>query len=271
MAGAGAKVKSSWAVCVVVAAGLVAAAPATAQLPDDAFRANPDKAGVGTHLTADLRISEDPQADGQAPRHIFIDLAAGFLSDSRARSERCSLEQAAALECPDSSKIGSGIAHATLIHVSGASQPLVADVEAFLAPPQQFGDLSGVVFQIEERTTGQPATIIGRVVRTIDSPYGIGFWAENLDELSADVPPGFSVRVDRLTSTIGASHTVRKKAYKYVRRNGKKKRVGYYKNIRYDLTTNPRKCPSSGWPWSVRIVYLDGTESVRQSSMACSP
>ncbi len=55
-----------------------------------------------------------------------------------------------------------------------------------------------------------------------------------------------------------------------MRRNGKKKRVGYYKKVRYDLLENPQTCPSGGWRWSVRMVYPNGAESLREDSMPCS-
>ncbi|MDQ3935195.1 MAG: hypothetical protein M3340_11270 [Actinomycetota bacterium] len=247
------------------------AAPATAQVPGDAVRAQPSKAGVGSHLLGDLRVSEDPKAGGQSPRQLFVSVAAGFKGDARARSETCSSQRAAGFDCPGNSKIGTGTANATLVHNGGAfaPQPLVADMEIFLAPPQQSGDVGGVVLQVKERSTGQRATVTGRLVK-LGAPYGLGLQFENLDPLTAGAPEGFHIRVERVQTDIGASRTVKKKAYRYVRRNGKKKRVAYYKKIRYDLVRNPRTCPSGGWPYAVRLVYPNGAESVREASMECT-
>ena len=255
----------------VVVVCVATAAAAGAQVPGDAIEADPNKAGAGTHLIGDLRVKDDPQSGGQSPRQIFINVAAGFKADSRSRSETCSQERAAGFNCPGNSQVGTGTANAALVSNSGAfsETPLLADVKLFLAPPQQSGDVAGVVLQVKERSTGQQATTTGRVVK-IGAPYGVGLRFENLEPLTAGAPDGFHIRVDRVQTDIGASRTVKKKAYKYVRRNGKKKRVAYYKKIRYDLLKNPRTCPSGGWPYSVRLVYPNGAESVREATMECS-
>jgi hypothetical protein len=236
-----------WATGLLAAAALAVAAPAPAQVPGDAVRAVPNTAGAGSHLIGDFRVADDPQSGGQSPRQIFINVAAGFKTDSRARSETCSEQQAAAFDCPENSKIGAGFATATLITGAFAPLPLVADMAMFLAPPQQPGDVAGAVLQATVRNSGQRATTTGRVVK-LSSPYAFGLWFENLDPLTSGLPPGF--RVDRIYGDNGASRTVKTK--------------------RYDLITNPQTCPSGGWPYSVRLVYPNGAESVRDASTDCS-
>lgn len=243
-----------WATGLLAVAALAVAAPAPAQVPGNAVWANPNNAGAGSHLIGDFQVSDDPQSSGQAPRQIFINVAAGFKPDSRARSETCSEQQAAGFDCPVDSLIGTGFTNATLVDDFGAlpGLPLVADVEMFLAPPQQPGDVAGAVLQIKVRSSGQRATTTGRVVR-VAAPYGLGLWFDNLEPLTSGAPPGFHVRVDRIWGDNGASRTVEKGDTE----------------IRYDLLTNPQTCPSGGWPYSVRLVYPNG-ESERDASMDCS-
>jgi hypothetical protein len=271
MTGGSTKSVRRWPACVLAATALGASAPAAAQVPGDAVRADPMTAGAGSHLLTDLRVSDDPKAGGQSPRQAFINVAAGFKYDGRARSETCSQQRAAGFDCPGNSKIGTGTANVTLVDNVGAlaPQPLVADVELFLAPPQQAGDPAGVVMQVRERGSGQRATTTGRVVK-VGAPYGLGLRFENLDALGAGAPEGFRIRVDRVQTEVGASRTVKKKAYRYVRRNGKKKRVAYYRKVRYHLIRNPRTCSDGGWPYSITLVYPNGAESVREGTMACA-
>ena len=248
---------------------LLAAAPAAAQVPGDTVRVDPREAGAASHQLLDLRISEDPQANDESPQQAFINVAAGFKFDSLARKETCSAARAAAVDCPGDSKIGTGTTQATLISNGDVfpRQPLDVAIEVFLGPPQRSGDLAAVVVQFVERSTGQRGTTTGRVVR-VGAPYGIGLRFENLASAAA-APDGFRVRVDRIRTDVGAFLIRKKAAYKYVTKNGKKRRVKYIKRVRHDLTRNPKTCDGS-WAYSVRLVYPGGRESVREASMPCT-
>jgi hypothetical protein len=254
------------AIAVVLAAALAAAAGA--QAPGDAVRVDPNKAGIASHFLVDVRVSEDPKAAGRSPTAAVIGSSAGFKFDPRARSERCSAERAKGFDCPANSRIGTGTANATLVHNGGvfAPQPLVIDVQAFLAPAQQSGDLAGMVLAFKERSSGQQGTTTGRVVKS----GGVEVRFEDLAG-AAQAPDGFTLRVDRIQLDVGASRTEKVTVCcKTVRRNGKKKKVRYKKKVRRDLIRNPRTC-SGSWPYQVRLRYSASDESVRDGSVACTP
>jgi len=252
----------------LLAISLLAAAPAAAQVPGDVMRVDPSAASAGSHLLLDIRASEDPTAGGESPEKAFLNIAAGFKLDRLARKETCSAKPAEGFDCPGDSKIGSGVAQATLISDGGVfpPQPLEASIEVFLGPPQQSGDLAAVVVQFTEQSTGQRGTTTGRVVR-VGAPYGLGLRLENLASAAA-APDGFHVRVDRIRADVGASLRRKKTAYRYVTRNGVRKKVKYYKKVRHDLVRNPRTCDGA-WEYSVRLTYPGGRESVREASMPC--
>ena len=242
----------------------VLAGAAVAQVPGDPVRVNPSRAGAASHLIVDVRASEDPAAGGRSPQSAVLSAATGFKFDPRARPERCSAERAKAFDCPTASRIGTGTANATVSN-GFFSQPVTIDVNAFLGPPPQSGDVAGVVLQFRERSTGQRGTTTGRVVKT-------GGLEVRFDDLSgaAQPPDGFTVRVDRIQLDVGASRTERVTVCcKTVRRNGKKKKVKYKKNVRRDLIRNPRTCGGS-WPYQFRLRYSASDESVRDGTVACT-
>jgi hypothetical protein len=243
--------------------------PASAQVPGDALRVDPDKAGAASHVLLDVRSSEDPQANGESPQQAFINFAAGAKFDPNARAATCSAAQAKEFNCPADSKIGDGTADATVTTDTGVFvQNVQADVQIFLGPPQQSGDVGAVVAQFREPQSNQRGTTTGRIVK-VAAPYGLGLRFEDLSSAAA-APQGFRVKVNRLRTDVGAFRIVKKKAYKTVRRNGKKRKVKYYKKVRVDLIRNPKSC-SGSWPYQVRLVYPGGRESVRDGTIGCTP
>lgn len=253
-----------------VSCAALLAVPATAQVPGDPVRVEPNAAGKGSHMIVDLRGSEDPAAGGRAPQQAVIAAAQGFKFDPRARSDRCSSDEAKAFNCPAASKIGSGTADATASN-GVITQAVVADVSVFLAPPAKSGDAGGAHVQFKERSTGAQGSIFGRVVKLGSSgTFGLEVRFEDLSSANAAAPQGFTVRLDRLRADVGAfRHEKVTVCCKTVRKNGVKKKVKYRKKIRRDLIRNPRTCNGS-WPYQVRLRYSQTDESVRDGSVACT-
>ena len=215
-----------------------------------------------------MRVSEDPQGNGRSPQSAHFLTAAGFKFDTRARSERCSAERAKGFDCPANSKIGSGTANGSASN-GVFTQALVIDIEMFLAPPPQSGDLAGIVIQFKERSTGQRGMTTGRVVKAA-APFGTAVRFDDLGAAAAEAPEGFTVRIDRLQSNVGASRKVKVTVCcKTVRRNGRRVRVKYRKTVTRHLITNPKTCTGS-WPYQVRVRYSSTDESVRDGTVACS-
>lgn len=250
-------------------AGLLAV-PATAQVPGDAVRVDPNVAGRGSHLIYDLRASEDPVAKGRAPQAASLLAAQGFKFDPRARADRCTADEAKAFNCPGDSRIGSGVADATASN-GVISQAVVADVSVFLAPPAQSGDAGGAYVIFKERSSGSQGWIFGRIVKLGSSgPFGLEVRFDDLSTANAAAPDGFTVRLNRLQADVGAfRHEKVTVCCKTVRRNGKKKKVRYKKKVRRDLIRNPLTCDGA-WEYQVRLRYSPTEESVRDGSVACA-
>lgn len=250
-------------------AAALLAVPAAAQVPGDPVRVDPATAGKASHLVVDVRSAEDPKAGGRSPQSAVLAAAQGFKFDPRARSDRCSAEEAKAFDCPANSRIGTGTAQATVSN-GVVSQPVTVDIRVFLAPPPRNGDVAGVVLQFKERSTGQQGSTTGQIVRT-SGPLGLEVRFEDLGSAGAGAAPeGFTVRVDRLQADVGASRTEKVKVCcKTVTRNGKKKRVRYLKKVVRNLIRNPRTCDGA-WEYQLRLRYSSSDESVRDGSVACS-
>ena len=249
-------------------AATAAAIPAAAQIPGNAARVDPATRGKPSHLLIDLRVSEDPKAGGRTPQSAVLATPAGFKLDTRARAERCSAEQAKAFNCPANSRIGTGTADATASN-GVFSQAVVADIEMFLAPPLKSGDIAGVVIRFKERSTGQQGSASGRIVKAA-APFGTEVRFEDLGSATGAAPEGFTVRVDRLRSDVGASRKQKVTVCcKTVTRNGVKKKVKYKKNVTRHLITNPKTCDGA-WEYQVRLRYSESDESVRDGAISCS-
>jgi hypothetical protein len=231
-------------------------------------RVDPPVAGKASHVILDLRFSDDPQSKGRTPQSGSTAFAAGAKFDPRARSERCSDERAKGFDCPANSRIGTGTTDITASN-GPFSQQLVADAQFFLAAPVQSGDVAGVVVTVKERSTGQQASITGRIVKA-GAPFGLAVRFDDLESSTRQAPEGFTLRVDRIQANVGAFRYEKVTVCcKTVRKNGKKRKVKYKKKVRRDLITNPRTCAGS-WPYQVRTRYSASEESVRDGTVACT-
>jgi hypothetical protein len=263
-------VRRPLAIAALAVAGLLAV-PATAQIPGDPVRVEPNGAGKASHLLVDVRGSEDPKANGRAPTQFAISATQGFKFDTRARADRCSDSEAKAFNCPGDSRIGSGVANATASN-GVITQAVTADVSIFLGPPRQSGDAAGVVVQFKERSSGSQGSIFGRIVKLGSSgPFGLEVRFDELGTANEAAPEGFTVRIDRLQAEVGAARTEKVTVCcKTVRKNGVKKKVKYKKKVRRDLIRNPKTCDGA-WEYQVRLRYSASDESVRDGSTTCSP
>jgi hypothetical protein len=249
-------VRSLICACVVLAL-VPAAAAAQVQLV-------PNRAGQPSQL----RVDVDPSALGipsEVPRSAVLAVAHGFRFDRRARSAPCSLVQASAFDCPESSRIGRGSA---VVVVSGAIVPggsmeLTATIDVFMAPPFARGDFFGVEVQVSEPRFGQRGRFQGRLLPVNDPRFGAEL---RFDSFAAvPVPPGVTVDLRRLQLTVGARRTVvrRRVVRRRVRRGGRvvvRRRV-VRRRIRYHLIRNPRSCPGS-WPYELRLGFSSGDRTI---------
>ncbi|HEX8065782.1 MAG TPA: hypothetical protein VF520_04555 [Thermoleophilaceae bacterium] len=253
----------------LLAVVLAVAVPASAQVPGDPAHVEPAKAGKPSHAFLDLRLSEDPQSNGENLTSFVVAAQRGTKLDPKAVAELCSDARATAVDCPGKSKVGSGKVYITASNAF-TTVPLTVDLELFLAAPKQSGDLRSVVVQFKEPQSGQQGILRGRLVPLASGPFG---YELRFDDMSAASKPpegsNVTIRVERLTSEVGAFRYERKKAYKTVKKNGVKKRVKYYRKIPHNLITNPKTCDGA-WEYQIRIGYPGGRESVRDASTPCT-
>jgi hypothetical protein len=225
--------------------------------PPDAAKMVPNVAGKGAKLVLDVK----PPASSQSPSSAVLSIARGFRFDRRARKQRCSDEQAANFNCPEASRVGRGTADVTATGpiFPGGSQKYVAKIDVFLTHPQQRGDIAGFVVQVSESTTGVRGSGRARLVRHRSGPYGSQLRFDSIPA-SPSLPPGFSVRVDRIQVRLGASRRIR------VRRrvHGRTRRV----RKRVYLIRNPRTC-SGSWPYALHVAYSDGHSEDYVGGVTC--
>ena len=216
----------------------------------------PAIAGKPSHVSVEASGAAAGSND-ELPSAVVLRIAQGFKIDRRARSKRCSKQQAADFDCPDRSRIGRGTAdvtvHGPLLGPNGRSG--TAKIEAFIAARKTKADIAGVVVQISESQTGERGTGTGRLVRLpSNGTFGAELRFDDFPEV--DPPPGYRVELDRLTFRAGAKRVV------------KKKRDGVVKKRRFNLIRNPRTCAGS-WPYEVRVTFSGG-DQVRTGSVPCT-
>lgn len=209
-------------------------------------------------------------SNDEIPRSVVLRIAQGFKIDRRARSKRCSAQQAADFDCPARSRIGRGTADVTargpLLGPDGRSA--TAQIEAFIAPRKTKADLAGVVVQISEPSTGERGSGTGRLVRLpSNGTFGAEIRFDDFPEV--DPPSGYSVELERLTFSAGAKRVLKKRRTIKKRVNGEIVRKTVIKKRRFYLIRNPRTCAGS-WPYEVRVAFPTEPEEVRSGSVPCA-
>ena len=227
----------------------LAAVPAVAAAPVAKLTVNPNKAGRGTTATLDV----NPPRANQNPRTGSLRVVRGVKFDPRARSAKCTRQQATSHKCPAASRIGGGTARATVKSTTGTFPPteVTADINLYLMPPQQQGDLAGVAVHFKVRANGQEGHAIGRVTKLDTGPYGLQTTFGQLDAVKP--PSGFTAHLDHMHFVFGASRTVTT--------NGK--------TVTYHLIRNPKTCDGS-WEYQVRLGYPSGGPVVFNGSGPCT-
>lgn len=239
-----------------LALALLAALPASAQAaeaPAGAVQLVPNAAGRASALEVNLGpevLAQAPQ--GNPPNAVSLLGTPGLKIDARAVAARCDDAAADRFDCPAASRIGSGSAQgrAEGALVPGGRFDFTASIDVFLSEARQPGDLAGVVLQVSEPQSGQRFNAKGRIRR--DAAFGWETRFEGLSGGGEQLPPGVTVKLDRITLRVVARRTVRRRVT--VRRNGKRRRV--VKRVRYSLLTNPRTC-TGNWPYRLRVEYSD--------------
>ena len=167
-------------------------------------------------------------------------------------------------DCPEASRIGRGTAQgrAEGPFVPGGSFAFTATIDVFLAPAREVGDFAGVVVLVREPQSNQRFSGRGRILMIANGPFGTETRFEGLSG-AGQLPPGVTVKLDRVEMRVGAKRTVRRRVT--VRRNGKRRRV--IKRFRYSFLTNPRTC-SASWPYRLRVEYPSRTDDF-DGNVAC--
>ena len=242
---------------------LAPASASAADAPPGSATLVPNTAGRASALEVDLGADVlAPQGSNETPRAISLLGTRGLKIDRRAVSARCDDAQADQFDCPAASRIGTGSArgYAEGALVPGGRYDFTAQVTVFLAPPRQAGDTAGVVVQVTEPGSGQRYSAKGRIFRNAD--FG---WETRFEQLAGggQLPPGVTVKLERVQLRIQADRTVRKRVT--VRRGGKRRSV--VKRIRYSFLTNPRSC-TGAWPYRLRAEYADRVDEYN-GTFAC--
>jgi hypothetical protein len=206
---------------------LVAAAPAAGEkFKPGSLRLTPDTTHSASKLVVNAGFDQEAGARLEA---YNVDIARGFRFDPRAVAKRCTVQQAQASSCPAASRIGSGSAKVTI-----TGQRSTFGVDFYLTPPQQHGDIAGLVLSVHQAGNASGFSLIGRMVRLAHGPYGLEL---RFADAGKQLPAGIDVQLNRIHAKIGARHAG------------------------HSLLTTPRACTRAGWPFRMFVAYSTGTET----------
>ena len=242
------------------------AVASAAEAPPGAVSLSPNVAGKGTHLRVDVGSDVLAQnSGGERPRSLSLFGTRGLKIDPRAVRSRCTDAQADAFDCPASSRVGEGSAQgrAEGVIIPGGGFDFTAKIDVFLTAPRERDDVAGVVLLVSEPQSGQRFNAKGRILKVAGGTFGSETRFEGLSGGGGELPPGVTVRLNRVEMRVGASRVVRKRVT--VRRNGQRRRV--IKRVRYSFLTNPRTCTGS-WPYRLRVEYPNRTDDF-DGNVAC--
>jgi hypothetical protein len=196
---------------------------------------DPKEPGAGTRATIDLHGSGKINA-------VILRMARGTGFHNRAVARRCRNAQAAADDCPAGSRVGGG--RATL-QAEPRGDRVAVDIDLYLAPRRRSEDAAGLV--MVTRAAGRTGYGTGRVF-----------------ELNPDIYPqkGLQLQLERVRrANFGLGirdFNVHLEAHRTV--DGR----------RVDLITNPGSCPAMGWPWTIAIGNLHGSQGFYHGAVNCS-
>ena len=232
---------------------LVATAALAVTAGTGKFSVTPNIAGKPSRATLDITPRKAAN-----PRSVIQRVVRGAKFDGRAVAKRCSPQQANSNSCPAGSRIGGGTVNATVKSTTNAFPPVAAtvNVDLYLAPPVQPGDVAGVVVHFKEPQTNTQGHATGRILFHSTGTYGYETRFSKLDT-ALKPPAGTTAHVDKSHLTYGVHRTVTKTV------NGKPTQVTYY------LLRNPPKCNGS-WPYQLRVGYPSGAVDNDDGSVPCT-
>jgi hypothetical protein len=213
------------------------------QLPPGSVRVAPPAAGSPANLRWTASFAQPHAAELQA---YNVDIARGYRFDRRAAHGTCTVAQARHSTCPRNSRIGSGVGQVTVLAPSSAPREFSLTIDFFITPPQQRGDVAGLVLAAHEPQSGLTFALVGRIVPLRRGPYGLELRFANT---AAELPSGITVQLHRVDVHFGTHRTV-------TRGVGANRR-----RVTYHLLTNPTVCPRRGWPFLLTVRYSTGPEN----------
>jgi hypothetical protein len=212
------------ALSTAVAGGGYAAVLAQAEvLPPGSIKALPRIAGAPSRLVVSASFA---QPAGAELRDYNVDIARGFMFDSRAAAGRCTPRQARGTGCPASSRIGGGMGQ-----VSVQSAQFSVPITFYIMRPQRAGDIAGLVLAARQGAVG--FALLGRLVRVRHGIYGLELRFANT---ARELPSGVQVQLRHVHVSFGTQRVIRLGHGATTRR------------VTYQLLKNPTRCSRSGWP-----------------------
>jgi hypothetical protein len=191
---------------------------------------------------------------------VVVDASRGFKADPRSVSVLCTAAQASARSCPAASQIGHGdIKTHVSTSIGAGSGDYDITAKSYLAPPQQAGDIAGVVLLASAQTAAGPQNFdtTGRLLKPASGPYGVELRFDNFPTVKSPIPGvTFTVTVNSIELFAGASRKVTTGSGKH------------RKTTRYALFTNPATCRGS-WTGKFTAVFATGTLN-RSLTTACT-
>ena len=253
---------------LLCALSLLLAAPSAAGAAS--LTALPDTTSTGTKL----RLAADgSEFGGKVPSALALRIARGFDVDLSAVKLRCEDADAEKSACPVESQVGEGSAAVEVSSPFG-TQDYQATLRVYLAPARQAGDLAGVVVVVDFQ--GERNHAKGRLVELPDGPFGHEVRFDSFP--TPAVPPGVTVRLERLDLETGVSRQVRvtvkckkrSKTCRPVRKGctGKRCKLVRTRLVRRYLLTTPGTCTGS-WPAQAEARFADGTTQIVDAPAAC--
>ncbi len=229
-----------WTLIAAVALLAVGGAALARSRASVSVRVLPSLAGAADHLSISATLDT---AVGGKLNSYEIELAHGFTFDGLAVTRLCSGRALRTDSCPAASGIGSGTGR---IAVQGTYLPrteYAVTVALYLTPAQRRGDPAGVLLDLDEPQSSLAVALRGRVVRIPRGTYGVALRFSNT---ARELPSGFNLTLARLQAQVGSGVTT----------------GGRF----HSLFTNPRACPSGGWPMAVVVDSGHRTRTFRASS-----
>ena len=196
---------------------------------------DPKEPGEGTLATLDLR-------GGFVTNVLVLRVARGTKLHPRAVTRRCRNARAAADDCPAASRIGGGTAR---LETLPDTVSLTVEIDLYLAPRRRTEDIAGLA--MVTRAPGRHSYGTGRAFELNPELYprkGLQLQWERLEKAF------FGMRVRHLNVHLGAHRTVQGR--------------------RVRLITNPSGCPEGGWPWTIAVGSLHGSQNFFHGAVDCS-